>query len=150
MSTVLDLFNIVWANILSSSKNELTLNTLISSAISKMLAFSKEFSTEAVTELVLKYNIRSPKVLDFLKEHETLVSFLIEDAYSKIREYFPTEELVLDVLTDPETNEKILIAFIRTDLSPEDALSKLEKLDEDWWLSAASRVEKLCIHLEFV
>ena len=150
MSTVLDLFNIVWAKILSSSKNELTLNTLISSAISKMLAFSKEFSTEAVTELVLKYNIRSPKVLDFLKEHETLVSFLIEDAYSKIREYFPTEELVLDVLTDPETNEKILIAFIRTDLSPEDALSKLEKLDEDWWLSAASREEKLCIHLEFV
>lgn len=148
MSTVLDLFNIVWANILSSSKNELTLNTLISSAISKIFTtFNKELPSEGLRS---KYTIRSPKVLDFLKERETLASFLIEDAYSKIREYFPTEELVLDVLTDPETNEKILIAFIRTDLSPEDALSKLEKLDEDWWLSAASRVEKLCIHLEFV
>jgi len=150
MSTVLELFNTVRANILGLGRSELTLNSLISSAISKMLAFSKEFPIEVLTELGLKYNIRTPEVLDFLKEHETLASFLIEDAYNKIREYFPTEELVLDILTDPETNEKILVVFIRTDLNPEQALSKLEKLDEDWWLSAASRAEKLCIHIEFV
>jgi len=105
---------------------------------------------EILMELESRYTIQSPGVLDFLKKHENLASFLIEEAYNKIREHFPTGELVLDVLTDPETNEKTLVAFIRTDLNPEEALSKLEKLDEDWWLSAASRAEKLCIHLEFV
>jgi len=73
------------------------------------------------------------------------------EAYGKIREYFPSAKLILEVVADPEADkEKELVIFIRTNLPPDEALDRLELLDRNWWLDASlDSGEKLCIHVGF-
>jgi len=109
----------------------------------------KEPKPEALEKLYIFR--RSPEVMEFLEAHPFLVPLLVE-AHDKIGEYFgPQPEVVLEIVTDPEVDDdRELFAFIQTGLSPEQALDKLERLDDDWWLDAADRSEgKLCLHVEF-
>ncbi|HXF05947.1 MAG TPA: hypothetical protein VNM72_11105 [Blastocatellia bacterium] len=94
---------------------------------------------------------RSEEVAEFLQEHPFLVP-LLREAHGKIAEYFgPSPDVVLEVVTDPEAeNDRELFAFIRISLPPDEALSKLDRLDQEWWLDASDRAEnQLCIDVEF-
>lgn len=110
---------------------------------------TKEPKPEALEKL---YTFRRPmEVSEFLEARPFLVPLLVE-AHDKIGEYFePQPEVVLEVVADPEADdERELFAFIQTSLLPEEALDRLERLDDDWWLDAADRGEgKLCLHVEF-
>lgn len=83
-------------------------------------------------------------------------SFLLQplhEAYNQIRNYFgESVQAVLEVVADPEFFEDHeLVIFIRTDLSPDDALKKLEQIDNEWWLGVPANVRKnLCIDVEFI
>ena len=91
-------------------------------------------------------------VSEFLETYPFLVPLLTE-VFIKIQHYFePYPQVFLDVIKDPEFPGDVRLAvFIRTNLSPEDALSKLDRLDQDWWLEAMSEAHgKLYIHLEFI
>jgi len=104
-----------------------------------------------LTSLSQNYTFRrSSEVLEFLSDNVSLMP-LIEEAYRKIREYFPEEKLILEVVADPEVdNEKELMIFIHTTLNPDEALERLDMLDENWWLDASLEAgEKLCVHMEF-
>ena len=98
------------------------------------------------------YAFRRPlEVSEFLEAHPFLLPLLVE-AYDKIVECFgPHPEVILEVVTDPEAMDgRSLFAFIQTSLSPEEALSKLDRLDQEWWLDSSARSENsLCIHVEF-
>jgi len=77
---------------------------------------------------------------------------MVLEAYSKIADYFgPYPQISLEVVTDPEVADgHELVAFILTNLPPHEALNRLERFDEDWWLEASHKAEgNLCIHLEF-
>lgn len=106
----------------------------------------------ALNSLSQLYAFRRPEeVLSFLHAYPFLVPLLVE-AYSKITDYFEASpEVVLEVITDPEAaNDHELFAFIRTSLPPDEAMSRLDQLDKEWWLDVADRAEgKLCIHIEF-
>lgn len=92
---------------------------------------------------------RPPEVVDFLSNKSSLAPFLAE-AYDRIVEYFPSATLILEVVTDPEDNQKELVVFIHTALSPEEAFTSLDALDRTWWLDASLGIgESLCIHVEF-
>lgn len=94
---------------------------------------------------------RRDEVMSFLKAYPFLVP-LLEEAYGKIAEYFETfSSVVLEVITEPEAeNDRELFAFIRTGLPVDEALARLERFDEEWWLEASDRAQgKLCIHVEF-
>lgn len=94
---------------------------------------------------------RSEKVSEFLDTHPLLVPLLVE-AYSRIGDYFgPQPQVILEVVTDPEAmDDRQLVAFIRTDLHPAEALARLDRLDKDWWFEASHRsLGKLCLHLEY-
>ncbi len=110
---------------------------------------TKEPTLQTVEKL---YVFRRPlEVKEFLAAHPFLEPLLVE-AYDKIGDYFePHPEVVLEVVTDPEAiDDQELFAFIRTGLPPQEALEKLDLLDEDWWLYAGDQTDgKLCIHLEF-
>ena len=110
----------------------------------------KEPTPEALEKL---YTYRRPnEVKGYIKAYPFLVPLLVE-AHDKIREYFePQSEVVLEVVTDPEADdERELFAFIQTNCTPEEALDRLNRLDQEWWLDASLRSEeKLCIHTEFV
>ena len=110
-----------------------------------------EYLHRELTLLNRIYTVRKPpEVSDFLSDNVYLVPLLVE-AYGKIREYFPSAKLILEVVADPEANkEKELVIFIRTNLPPDEALDRLELLDRNWWLDASlDSGEKLCIHVEF-
>jgi hypothetical protein len=106
---------------------------------------------QRLTSLNKRYTFRKPpEVFEFLVDNTSLIP-LVEEVYGKIRDYFPAAKLFLEVFTDPETDgDKELVIFIRTNLHPDEAFSKLERLDETWWLDATSDTgENLCIHVEF-
>jgi len=110
-------------------------------------------SSEPQTRLISKlFDFARPQeVLRFLDEHTFLIPLLLE-AYRKIAEVFgPASTVVLEVMTDPEApDHRELFAFIRTSLPPDEALRKLDELDQGWWLNEADQARgKLCIHVEF-
>ena len=110
-----------------------------------------EYLHRELTLLNRIYTFRKPsEVSDFLSDNVYLVPLLVE-AYGKIREYFPSAKLILEVVADPEADkEKELVIFICTNLPPDEALDRLELLDRNWWLDASlDSIEKLCIHVEF-
>lgn len=58
---------------------------------------------------------------------------------------------MLEVVTEADAeDDRELFAFVQTDLPHQEALARLEQLDEDWWLDASDRAQgKLCMHVEF-
>ena len=112
--------------------------------------FQKAPKPEALEKL---YTYRRPmEVKGYIKAYPFLVPLLVE-AYDKIGEYFGSNPaVVLEVVTDPEADDdRELFAFIQTNCAPEEALDRLNRLDQEWWLDASDRSEgKLCIHTEFV
>ncbi len=80
-------------------------------------------------------------VTGFIYRHDFLVELLIE-ARKHIRTHFgPDTPAALEVLQDPEDEhgEPELLALIETTLPPEEALMRLDRLDETWWLEALPR-----------
>lgn len=86
----------------------------------------------------------------FIEANPFLLDLLLE-SQSNISNYFPKSELALQVITNPEgVDDRQLVLFIITNLSPEDALAKLQQFDDAWWVDALDRAQgKLCITLEF-
>lgn len=88
------------------------------------------------------YAVRdASKVYRFLQEHGELVGFLL-DAYPQIEKYFgPAPVVELQVISDSEGHGlEQLFAYIRTSLPVQEALSRLELLDEEWFLDQIDRV----------
>jgi len=112
--------------------------------------FQKAPKPEALEKL---YTYRRPmEVKGYIKAHSFLVPLLVE-AYDKIGEYFGSNPaVVLEVVTDPEADDyRELFAFIQISLSPEEALSRLDQLDKEWWLDASDKAQNhFCIDVEFV
>lgn len=99
------------------------------------------------------YVIRGERteLLHFLEKYPFLVSLLLE-VYLHIEEFFPHSLVYLSVSTDlEEFGTDRLIAFISTNLDPDNALDALSAFDKKWWLNSLKRAQgKLCITLEFL
>ena len=74
------------------------------------------------------------------------------EVYLHIEEFFPHSLVYLTVSTDlEEFGTDRLIAFISTNLDPDNALDALSAFDKKWWLNSLKRAQgKLCITLEFL
>ena len=98
------------------------------------------------------YAIRGHRqVTTFLEDNPFLLPLLWE-AHSQILYYFgPLTQVVLEVIDDPEEGFQQLVAWIQTDLEPEDALARLDALDWGWWLDASGdSLGKMSLDLEYV
>ena len=82
-----------------------------------------------------EYSLRnSIKVCGFITQQPSLLP-LLEQAPSKIREYFPGSPLSLELVTDPEEPEFVeLVVRIGTTLQPKLAAKALMALNRDDWL----------------
>jgi len=101
--------------------------------------------------LATKYTFHNSfETTKFIKNNSFLVPLLLE-AEKVIREYFTDEELFLEVIHDAEDIDfEELIIFIHTNLSPKEALDRLDKIDEEWWIDASIKSKgKLNINIEF-
>ena len=75
-------------------------------------------------------------VTGFLQRHDFLVELLVE-ARQHIRTHFgPDTPAALEVVYDPEDEhaEPQLFALVKTTRPAEEALMRLDRLDETWWL----------------
>ena len=90
-------------------------------------------------------------VRTFLEKHSFLTPLLLQ-ARAKIGELFGSSIVSLDVAADPEDDKyQELWARIQTDLTPQDALSALTRLDEEWWFEASASSQNLLnIKLEYI
>ena len=91
-------------------------------------------------------------VAEFLKAHPFLVNILLE-AYPKVTAVFGEGVMAtLRLLDEPDFPcESELFGVIQTDLPPEEALRRLNALDEEWWLEASPRARsRLNFTVEYV
>jgi hypothetical protein len=88
---------------------------------------------------------------NFIQAHQELAS-LINEAYQELRKYFSSEDLKLELVTDPEiAEEQQLFVYILTSLSVTDALQKFDEFDQQWWLARIDRANGLLnFNLRFV
>jgi len=70
-----------------------------------------------------------------LDEHNYLTS-LLDDAYENIRKEFPYEEISLEIYSDPAypTEKEVLISIL-TPMSPDEAINRLDRVDDGWWIN---------------
>ncbi|MBC7233979.1 MAG: hypothetical protein H5T68_12145 [Chloroflexi bacterium] len=95
---------------------------------------------------------RRAEVIGFIKAYLFLAPLLLE-AYGKIAEYFgPRTDVVLEVVSDPEAaNYRELFILVRTSLTPSEALTLLERFDQEWWLDASEKARcMLNIDVEYI
>jgi GTPase SAR1 family protein len=112
---------------------------------------SVSYPSTVAQSLEQMYDFRkSIEISRFLEANPFLMP-LLEEAYAHIRKYFPSSQLILEVVADPEAlDEEQLVIFIVVKHDPDEASEVLNQLDEDWWLDAMERTQdKLCITLEF-
>ncbi|MSQ12613.1 MAG: hypothetical protein EXR47_00405 [Dehalococcoidia bacterium] len=66
--------------------------------------------------------------------------------------YFgPQTAARLEVVHDPDEPVVQLVAWVQTDLPPDEGVKRLDRLDWEWWLEQARAVKgKLLVSLEHV
>ena len=94
------------------------------------------------------FEIGDSHVLEVLSKDQKLAEFLVNEAYNKIKEFFPESKLVLRCYRDPETDDDTLTLHIVVSMDPNEAFEALKKFDEMWWLHKAPEYSNLCIHLQ--
>ena len=88
----------------------------------------------------------------FLHAYPQLIEVLLE-AYVYLQKYFgPDPQVTLEVVSDPEVEGvEELFTYILTSLPVNEALARLDKLDEEWFLDQLDRVGgRFNFNLEFV
>jgi len=93
-----------------------------------------------------------PPVRRFLRAHPQLTEVLLE-AHAHLQKCFgPDPQVALEVVSDPEAEgPDELLAYILTSLPADEALARLDRLDEEWFLDQLDRVGTFFnFNLEFV
>lgn len=117
-------------------------------------------SIDTRTRIDIDCDIQALEQIYKFRNRDAVRAFLMEDpsatrllseAYGRIRKYFPDSEIFMEVVTDPDfLCEKELVVSIVTDLSPREAIKRLDAFDEDWWLDASDRSRaSICIKVEY-
>ncbi len=112
-----------------------------------------ESINSGINDLRSKFEITNfEEVRNFLMKNRFLVS-LIEEIPSKICQYFGNgQKLALQFLYEPDFPQSFeLWVHILTALPAKEALSVLERFDEEWWLESIDKSDgKVNITLKFV
>lgn len=108
-------------------------------------------SPEDLDLLKRLYLIREPaKVTSYLHKHPFLVSVLV-NAYLNAQSFFPDSEIALQIVSDQEEEYQKLFAYILTEGPAFDSLTRLDKLDDEWFLDQPEHIRcTFNLNLEFV
>jgi hypothetical protein len=91
-------------------------------------------------------------VLHFVRTYPAAVDILAEARPYLERLFGPTPQVILEVTSDPVSEDsEELFGYIQTSLPVEEALDRLHRLDQEWFLALISRVRgRLNFNLDFV
>jgi len=108
---------------------------------------------EKLSQIKRIYSFRDEaETARFLRIHPALIDLLLE-APPHVERYFgPNPQVVLEVVADPEASDsEELFANICTSLPVEEALERLDQLDEGWFLAQLEwTAGRFNFNLEFV
>lgn len=84
------------------------------------------------------------EVKKFLWTYNSIIDTLFE-AYKQIKIIFGENmaEIYLELNRDPEEDVEELFIIVKTNLSPDQSLALLNKLDETWWLYIDYEIRKI-------
>ena len=109
--------------------------------------------SQRLHQLEEMYSLRNAAAVRcFLHTYPQLVEVLLE-ARLYLQKYFgPAPQVTLEVVSDPEVEGvEELFAYILTSLPVDEALARLDRLDEEWFLDQLDRVGgRFNFNLEFV
>lgn len=112
---------------------------------------SRVRTSEAIGNLLRRfYRLRnSEETLNFINRNIFLLPWLMR-LYSEVGKHFPGSKVVLERVSDPETEDIRLVAFVGVDFAPHEAIEKLNRFDKEWSSSTPNQVDqKLTITVEF-
>jgi hypothetical protein len=103
----------------------------------------KPVSDAEIEYLEKLYSLREKnEILEFLEAYQFLIPVLLE-APDKIRHYFPDAQLFLECVTDPEgIDDDLLELAICINIEPDEAVDKLNKFQDDWWLNLSNKIRQ--------
>jgi len=105
---------------------------------------NERFMPDYVSSLFQLYSFINPEqeIISFILEHE-LLAVLLEASW-EIRRVFGNDIVLdLELHHDSEEDFEGLFIIIKTNLSSEDSLNLLHKLDEEWWLHADDDISNI-------
>ncbi len=108
---------------------------------------------EKLSQLKSIYRLRDEAdTPGFLRTYPVLIDLLLEAPIHLERCFGPNPQVVLEVVTDPESDDsEELFANIRTSLPVEEALERLNQLDDMWFLAQLGRTGgRFNFNLEFI
>jgi len=89
------------------------------------------------------------QIAQFAQLCPALVPLLLEAA-KEIAKHFDEPELVLEVVEGLTAEDQGLVVSINTDLPPEEAMARMDRFDEEWWVDVQDRAQgRVCIDVEF-
>ena len=92
------------------------------------------------------YSFRNKAAVQrFLQIHPHLIEIILEAYPYLVKHFGPNPQVMLEVVRDPEAEEdsEQLFAYILNSLPADEALKRLDKLDDEWFLGQFDRVGKL-------
>lgn len=107
----------------------------------------------AVKNIGQFYDMADPPAVErFLGDHPVVAKVLLEAWAQLVADFGPAPQACLELVTDPEDDGgPELFAYIRTTLDVEDALARLHKFDQEFFLDRLHRVAgDLNFDLEFI
>ena len=98
---------------------------------------------DTVSSLARTFIFRDKKAVSHYLDKYPFLVHLLWEVDVKVRQYFDVDSpLILEVVRDFESGSEDgdeLFAMIPTTLPPEEARTRLRRLDENWWLEASRR-----------
>ncbi len=83
------------------------------------------------------------KMALYLRMYPELTSFLEESRYYLTKHFGVAAKFTLEVVRDPEAQQQQLMVYINTALPVDQALQRLEKLDDEWFLDHTNHLGHL-------
>ncbi len=114
---------------------------------------ASSLNAERLRHIEKDFLFRQPeKVQAFLQDHPQLIEIVLEAALHIERHFGLDTQVELAVSVDPEIEDmEELFAYVCTSLPVDEALARLDRLDEEWFLDQLERVDDLFnIDLRFV
>lgn len=110
-------------------------------------------STEdSIQKLGGRYKLEDSAAVEAYLRSNDFLTCILSEAHEKITDLFgPGAQVSLKVVEEPEAKDsRRLFILIRPDMRPKEAIGRLDKLDENWWLDALPAARgKLSIDVEY-
>jgi hypothetical protein len=108
-------------------------------------------TTSEIDTIDKLFKVRKPdKVKQFLSGNKTLVK-MISSIYTKIRKEFPSENIILEAVSDsPLSREKDIVISVSTSLSVDEAIERLDRVEDVRWdKGSKDPYVDICVKLKY-